>query len=221
MKKLITVLFFTAILISCKKSSTEDENYYTLTATVVDFDLNTAIAGAKVYVIEYISAVPVDSALSDANGKVSFSFKKEGPYKFLTPLKNNYINPMNIIPAQLNYDNRSYFLYLARPSFVNATIHKSGTYLPLDSVAVQVLGDYAAPIVQNPSYRLLFKDKAEAPDKIFNLQSAYGKVMGSIFFGSLKLYFKTDIIRNGSVFSSQTDSTSLIQFGTKNYTLNY
>jgi hypothetical protein len=221
MKKLITVLFFTFILFSCKKSSTEDDNYYTLAATVVDFDSGVPIAGATVYAIAYWTAVPSDSAVSDANGKVSFSFKKEGPYKFLNVVKHNYVNPMNIIPAHLGYDDRSEFLYLAKSSFVNVTTHRSGTYLPSDSVAVQVTGDYIKPTPQNPAYRILFKDKADAPDKIFNLQAAYGKVMGSFFFGSSKLYFKTDIIRNGAVFSSQTDSTSLIQFGTKNYTLNY
>ncbi|MGF2412318.1 hypothetical protein [Ferruginibacter sp.] len=222
MNKLITALLLTAILVSCKKTSTEDENYYTLAATVVDFDASTPIAAAKVYVIAYIGGAPLDSALSDVNGKVAFSFKKEGPYKFLTPVKNNYINPMNTVPAHLNYDNRTEFLYLARPSYVNVTVHKTGTYLPSDSVNVQVTGDYAPPpIFQNPGYRLLFKDKAEAPDKIFNLQSAYGRVMGSFFFGASKLHFTTDIIRNGAVISTQKDSTSLIQFSIKNYTLNY
>jgi hypothetical protein len=221
MKKLITVLFFTAVFTSCKKTSAEEENYYTLTGTVVDFDTNAAIAGAKVYVIEFWTTVPVDSALSDANGKVAFRLKKEGPYKFLNVVKSNYVNPMNIIPANLNYDDRAEFLYLAKSSFVNATIHQNSNYLPLDSIAVQVTGDYVSPIPQNPGYRVLFKDKAVAPDKIFNLQAAYGKVMSSLFFGSLKLYFTTEIIRNGAVISTQKDSTSLIQFGVKNYTLNY
>ena len=64
--------------------------------------------------------------------------------------------------------------------------------------------------------KLMFtKDKAESPDRSFNLYTWYN----TPFYD--KLYFQWDIIRNGSVISTKSDSTSLIQFGTKNFTLNY
>lgn len=220
MRLLLTFLLFITLFIGCKKSSSEDENY-TLSATVLDFDANTAIAGSKVYVKEYSPGKIVDSAISDVNGKVSFSYKKEGSYKYLYPSKNNYLNPINIIAYRANYESRTDVLYLAKPSFMNVTIHKNIVYLPLDTVAIQVLGDHIPSVGQNPNYRILFRDKAEAPDKTFNLQAVYGKGMGSFFYGSLKLYFIQDIIRNGAVISTQTDSTNIIQFGIKNYTLNY
>ena len=220
MNKIITVLFLICILVGCKKSSTKEENY-TLTGTVLDFDANTPIAGAKVYVKEYSGGGKIiDSAISDVNGKVSFAYKKEGAYKFIYPSKDNYLNPIHLIGYYANYDSRTEVLYLAKPSFINVTVHKNSTYLPLDTVAIQVLGDHSSSW-QNSNYRILLKDKAEAPDKILNLQAVYGKGIGSFFYGSLKLYFIKDIIRNGSVISTQTDSTNFIQFGIKNYTLNY
>ena len=218
MKQLIFFLILSSILFGCNKPSDED---YTLTGVVLDFDTYTTIAGAKVYVKEqiYLGTV-VDSAVSDANGRVSFTYRKDGAFKFLYPAKANYLNPISWGGAPFNYNDRTDNLYLARPSFVNVTVHKNAVYLPLDTIAIQIKGDYIHPFggIYN---RLLHRDKADAPDKIFNLQAVYGHLMGDIFFGASKLYFIKDIIRNGAVISTQTDSTGFIQFGTQNFTLNY
>jgi hypothetical protein len=221
MKKLLTALVITSILFGCKKSSTEEENY-TLSGIVLDFDSNIAIAGAKVYVKEYgyMGAI-VDSVVSDANGKFSFNIRKEGKYKYTFPAKANYLNPVNWIPYYADYNDRTTNLYLAKPSFVNLTIHKSGTYLPSDSVYIEVLNNYETGGVQNTTYGYLYRDKSNSPDKTFNLQAVYGHAVGSVIFGTIKLYFKTDIIRSGSIFSTKEDSTNLIQYGTQNFTLNY
>jgi hypothetical protein len=105
-------------------------------------------------------------------------------------------------------------IYIARPSFVNFTIHKTGTYLPGDSIALRVV-DYTSPTNFSFDFRNLTKDKAIAPDRTFNLYTWYH----TPFYD--KLYFQWDIIRNGSVLSTKLDSTDLIQFGTQNFTLNY
>ena len=86
--------------------------------------------------------------------------------------------------------------------------------MPNDSIALRVV-DYTSPSNFSIGFRSLAKDKAEAPDRSFNLYTWYN----TPFYD--KLYFQWDIIRNGSVISTKSDSTTLIQFGTKNFTLNY
>ena len=202
MKQIITLLLLSGIFISCNKSTKEDEDY-TITATIIDFDTNTPVAGAKVTVKESASpyfVTAIDSAISDANGRVSFTYRKDGQYKFLNQSKANYLNPMIWRLAYLNYDDRTEILYLAKPSFINVTSHKTAIYLPSDTLDIQVLGDNVPSVGQYNDYRTLHRDKAEAPDKQFNLQAVYGHYNGSIFLGSLKLYFKKNIIRGGAVF---------------------
>ena len=220
MKQFIAILFLSSILLSCKKSSDEDE-YYTISGMVLDFDSNVPIAGARVYVKEYgYMGVVVDSTVSDKNGRYSFNLKKEGKYKYTFPAKSTYLNPINWIGVYSDYNDRTANLYLARPSFVNVTTHKAGVYLSTDTVDVQVLFDYFNG-GQVGNYRSLYRDKADVSDKTFNLQVVYGHAMGDRFFGTRKLYFRSDIIRNGLVFSTKDDSTNVIQFGTQNFTLNY
>ena len=69
----------------------------------------------------------------------------------------------------------------------------------------------------------LHRDKANSPDKLYNLQAVYNLTNShwNQFLGNGKHIFRSDIIRNGAVLSSQTDSTNIIQFGTQNFTLNY
>ncbi|MGF2412126.1 hypothetical protein [Ferruginibacter sp.] len=40
---------------------------------------------------------------------------------------------------------------MARPSNVNVTVHKAGTYLPLDSIATSASGDYYAANGYSPT----------------------------------------------------------------------
>ena len=221
MKHLFLLFFVIAIfLLSCKKSSTPtDDNSYTIHGIVADWDAKTIIGGAKVYV-KLVGGIIVDSAIADANGRVSFTYKKEGGNKFLTASKPNYLVPPLFYFSQPGYNTRTDSVFLARPSFVNATVHKAGVYLPLDTIDIQVQGDYTE-FGHHNNYRLMLRDKADAPDKIFNLQAVYGQSQGSFFIGSLKLYFKWDIIRNGNIISTKTDSAALIRHGTQNFNLNY
>jgi len=220
MKQLITLLIIATIFLGCKKNG--DEENYVLTGIVMDFDANTPIAAAKVYVREYgLGGRVVDSALTDANGRASFTYRKQGAYKFLYPAKANYLNPINWIGYFANYDDRTETLFLAKPSFINVTTHKANSYLTSDTVYIQVIGDNLLTTGQTSTYRTMLYDKADSPDKIFNLQAVYGKFMGSIFYGSSKLYFKTDLIRSGTIISTREDSVSVIQFGTQNFSINY
>lgn len=220
MKKLLPLLIITIIFLGCKKNG-EEENY-TLTGIVMDFDANTPIADAKVYVREYgLGGRVVDSALTDANGRATFTYQKQGAFKFLYPAKTNYLNPINWIGYFANYEDRTETLFLAKPSFINVTAHKANSYLTSDTVNIQVIGDNLPSVGQTSAYRMMLRDKADSPDRIFNLQAVYGKFMGSIFYGSSKLYFKTDLIRSGAIISTREDSVSVIQFGTQHATINY
>lgn len=223
MKKIITLLILAGVLYGCKKSSDEDD-YYTVTGIVLDFHTKVPVAGAKVYEQAFctVNCFPTDSAITDIAGMVSFRHKKDGIHIPLRSTKSNYLSlaPRNLFSG---FDiSRTDTMYLSRPSFINVTAHKTITYLPSDSVSIQVLGDYDYSYHgSNYIYKTIYRDKANMPDKIFNLQAVYAATQYPYYLGSLKLYFMKEIIRNGAVFSSQTDSTNIIQFGTQNFTLNY
>jgi hypothetical protein len=220
MKQLITICFLLIILNSCKKSSTAVDEYYTITGVVLDYDAKTPIEGAKVYCGKGICVgnCPFpkgDSAITDVSGKVCFQYKKDDARKRLLPVKVNYIYTQSYgTDDPVNID-RTVTLYLARQCYANVLIRKTGNYLPLDSVVVRVMGDYTSELGLYSFYRNLFTDKANSPDKQFNLYAFYASP------NFTKIYFQWDVIRNGSIITTKSDSTDLIQFGTKNYTLNY
>ncbi|MBL0199252.1 MAG: hypothetical protein IPP81_03505 [Chitinophagaceae bacterium] len=221
MKQLITILILSGILFSCSKSSGEEE-YYTVTGQVLDLDSKLPIAGAKAYLPRFS-----DSALTDAAGRVSFRYKIGDPSGFFYVVKDGYLRPQTYWVSVGNVSRTDTF-FLARPSFVNVTISKTGTYLVTDTVEIQVLGDntpLAGQPGESPSYRTFHRDKANATDKLYNLLAVYNLSSNYNFWNHFgikeKLYFKSEIIRGGSVFSTKTDSTNIIQFGTQNFTLNY
>ena len=207
-------------LFGCKKSSTEEE-YYTVTGQVLDLDSKLPIVGATAY----LTGIPpaTDSVLTDALGRVTFRYRVGERSRIFYVVKAGYLRPINYYAAVATYVSRTDTFFLARPSFVNVTTHKSGTYLSSDTIDIQVAGDNIPSIGETNGYRTLHHDKANAPDKLYNLQAAYNVNYSfwNQFLGNGKLYFKSDIIRNGSVFSSKTDSTNIIQFGTQNFTFNY
>lgn len=219
MKQILAFFLLITTLSSCKKSSSttnSDSGYYTINGIVLDVDSRTPVAGAKVYAGAPPILFPSDSAFSDAAGRVSFQVKKEGPVKTLYATKGNYLLPHSIFSIYISaYVDRTDTVYLARASYVNLTVHRTGTYLPLDSIALKVAGDYYSAAGYSGSYRNLLRDKADAPDKVFNLYSWYQSP------NFTKVYFQWDIIRNGAVISTQSDSTTMTQYATKNYTLNY
>ncbi len=215
MKQLIAILLLSGILFGCNKPSEEDE-YYTVTGQVLDLDSKLPIAGAKAYLPRFS-----DSALTDAAGRVSFTFMVGDP-SFFYVVKDGYLRPQ-VYWAAVGNVSRTDTFFLARPSFVNVTTHKNGTYLSSDTVDIHVFGDNIPPTGETQGYRPLHRDKANSPDKLYNLQAVYNLTNShwNQFLGNGKLYFRSDIIRNGAVLSSQTDSTNIIQFGTQNFTLNY
>ena len=218
MKQLIVILFLSGILFGCNKPSGEEE-YYTIKGLVLDFDSKLPIVGAKVFQYEFCCGRQgsIDSAVSDANGMVSFTCKNEGDYKILTPVKDNYLHPLKYMNYQvLGHISRTDTIYLAKPSFLQLTVHKSNIYQPSDSITLSVSGDYfSTSSGHTSSYRDLTTGKADAPDKVFNLYTFYE--LGNYS----KLYFHWIIIRNGNQATHQYVSTNLIQFGTQNFTLNY
>jgi hypothetical protein len=217
MKKIVSIFVLTCILSGCKKSTNEDENY-TLKGIVIDFDSKQPVVGAKVFQYEFCCAQQgyKDSAVSDANGMVSFNCKKEGDYKILTATKDNYLRPQKYVYYQvLAHISRTDTVFLAKPSFLQLTIHKSNTYQPSDSIVLRVEGDYYSPSSGRSTYRTLVMDKANSPDKVFNLYTFYELPNYD------KLFFHYQIIRNGTLLTDQYISTDLIQFGIKNFTLNY
>lgn len=224
MKKLITLFVLTSILFGCKKSTEEDE-YYIITGQVLDLDSKLPIAGAKAY----LTGIPPasDSALTDALGRVSFRFRVGDPFRYFYVVKDGYLRPQTYWITAGSVSRTDTF-FLARRSFINVTTHKKSAYLPSDTVEIQVLGDNTTSvgeIGESTTYRTFHRDRADAPDKLYNLLAAYNLGSNLSFWNHFvikdKLYFKSDIIRNGSVFSTRTDSTNIIQFGTQNFTFNY
>jgi|SRR6185369_3935104 len=85
------------ILFTCKKSP----NSYSITVLVSDWDSHVPIQGAKVYVFPVYSqgpSIPMDTGFTDANGKVSFSVKKQGESIFVSAKKGNYFSPPIFFP---------------------------------------------------------------------------------------------------------------------------
>jgi hypothetical protein len=220
MKKLLIALIITSILFGCKKSSTEEE-YYTVTGQVLDLDSKLPIVGATAY----LSGIPPasDSALTDALGRVTFRYRVGERSRIFYVVKNGYLRPINYYAGVSTSVSRTDTFFLARPSFVNVTAHRIGSYLVSDTIEIQVAGDNVPSIGETNGYRILHRDKANAPDKLYNLQAVYNVNYSfwNQFLGHEKLYFIKNIIRSGSVISTNTDSTNIIQFSTQNFTLNY
>lgn len=220
MKQLLIISLFAAFLFSCSKSSVEDE-YYTVTGQVLDLDTNLPIAGAKAYLP---GMPPSDSAITDAFGRVTFTFRKDGPARFFYVIKDGYLRPGSYWALAGNL-NRTDTFFLAKRSAVNVTVSRTGTYQNTDTAELYVFGDNTASGGESATYRLFHRDKANAPNKVYNLFAAYynggNTSYWNFFMKKDKLYFRTDIFRNGSIISTRPDSISIIQYGTQNFTLNY
>jgi hypothetical protein len=223
MKQILSILILSAVLFGCQKSSTESSTY-TLTGIVADYDSKTPVAGATVYINNF--GIKKDSAISDVNGRASFTFPKNGELIFLSTSKANYLLPLlaSLVPVA-NAD-RTDSLFLVRPSFVNLTTHKANTYLPTDSISVSINNIYTSPSSTTGStYKEIARDKTDVADKNFTFSTFYKLPQSGtgilLFSGYQKVYVKWDIIRSGTILSSNTDSVTLIQFGIKNITINY
>jgi hypothetical protein len=223
MKQILTILFISATVASCKKSSTDD-GYYTITGLVLDWDSKAPIAGAKVF-SESLFTLPIalDSAVSDASGRVIFKFLKSQTGPILYAIKPGYEYPFYSLIIGVRVNNivdQTDTIFMARASNLNLTLHQAGSYISTDSMHVWISGYRKAIyfVGGDPMTKvdLLELDRrAMAPDSLLNFSTVYFNPPYQ------KTYFRWNIFRNGSVISGGSDSTDLIQFGTKNYNLNY
>lgn len=215
MKQILSVLILTVALFSCKKST--NNNIYTVTGIVLDYDNRTTIAGAKVFAFGGSPLTPFDSAISNGEGRVSFSINKSNTANILlSPQKNGYFIPgiYGIIYTTPTQTNRTDSLFLVRPSMVSVTTHKVNTYLPTDSINIKAEKTYLDGVFYGNSISIN-KLKANDVDKNF--------IVNSFFVNPYvtKVIFETEIIRNGAVLFSRKDTANLIQHSTANLTINY
>ncbi len=215
MKNIVTILLFCLIFFGCKKE--QEEDYYILNGVLLDYDSSAPISGVKVKAIHncILPCTTVDSADSDASGRVSFRIKKSISEVTLFAEKAGYLRPHGIQGHYPEKIDRTDTLYFTRPSFLNVTIHKNGIYLPQDSVRIHVEGDYLSPTYFSSASRTLYNDNTNLPDRIFNLYTWYNAP------NHTKLHFYWEVIRNGNIISLKADSANLVQFGTQNFTINY
>lgn len=206
-----------AVIVACDKN--EDESY-TTNGIVLDWDLKTPVPGAKIYATTFSNGVStVDSVISDGDGKYSFVFP-DNIFRPASATKAGYQNPFHIFPSTMpNSLKKNDTLYLARSSYLDVTIHRVNSYPATDSIEL-FFGKFC-PLSQSESWLInssFFQVKrrvANAPDTLVNVAAAYHPVPGN------KVFFYWNIIRNGSNISSHSDSTDLIQYATKSYTINY
>lgn len=221
--KLIVSIFFLAVTInSCKKSS--DDGYYIINAVVLDLDSKIPISGVKVYSKNIVNIFSInDSAITDSRGRVSFRRKKKDEPVFLSFYKLGYLEPYNTSILTINRlaEDRTDSIFLARPTYLNVNLHKIGTYQNNDSILLGFKKFLPNWILGSPLNTLtlteIYNERrlANAADTTLNLETIYFSAPYQ------RAYFYWDIIRNGNVISSNSDSTELIQFDTKNYSLNY
>lgn len=225
MKQIIPILLLCFVIAGCKKSSTsEEEEYYTINGIVLDYDNQLPVSAAKVKATVIYACVsppfpcfPEDSALSDASGRVSFRVKKSLPEVGLSSEKNSYLWP-HAASAYWRWPDkrdRTDTVFMARTSFLNLTIHKSGIYQPQDTIRIYVTGDYLSATYFNQIGRLLYENNVNLPDRIVNLYTWYNAP------GYTKLYFNWEVRRNGNMIVYKSDSANLIQFGSQNFSINY
>lgn len=221
MKILLTLFLLTWILSGCSKSSFEEDEYYTVTGQVLDLDTNMPIPGAKAYLP---GMPPADSATTDAFGRVSFTYRFGFPFLFFYVVKDGYLRPGSYWVSGGHVDRTDTF-FLAKRSMVNVTASRTGTYQSTDTVELHVFGDNTISGGESSTYRLFHRDNANTPDKTYNLFAVYYNGSNTSYWNHFikkeKLYFRADILRNGSVISTKTDSTGIIRYGTRNFTLNY
>lgn len=219
MKRVIIFWFLVIIIASCKKSS--DDGYYTINGVVLDWDSKAPIAGAKVYSGRafIVLRTLIDSAISDVNGRVTFQYKTEDGFVYLSASKIGYLEPIYILLYPRNVVSRTDTVYLARTSTLSVNLHKAATYLTSDSLHLKLISYYGfnsiSPLFPGASAYYELKRAANAADTTITVPTIY-------YPSPLqKAYLYWDIIRNGNILSSNSDSTELVQFNTKSYTLNY
>jgi hypothetical protein len=215
------LIAITMILVTGCKKPGETKDSYTITAVVLDVDSNTPIANAKVYCGPLsVGATPnIDSAVSDVNGKVSFTFKNSGYYRQTNAQKTDYISscvPRNYYPPPIPDIDRIDTVLLVKTSIVNIHLHKVNVYQPTDNISVSFTGCYLDGWVGNPDLfpQTMYEARANNGDTTFPVKIQYRN-------NYPKLYIRWYKWPNGGATSISTDSVNINQYGTKTYDLNY
>lgn len=218
--KQIIIFFFIILLLSdCKKSNTNTDHNCIITAVVLDLETNTPITNEKVYLgpitLAPGSGIVYDSAITNTNGKVIFNINpiSHPGIRVLNVEKPLYISQYPFVEANSCFYNNIDTLYIYKPSNLALTIHKANSYLPMDSVSIQIKGNFFP--YYTDYYSFWHIAKANSADTLFSLSTYYKMPEHT------KVYFKWNILRNGTVLSSAADSVNLLQHGTVNYNLNY
>ena len=217
MKMVFTAIVILLFFIGCKKSSENDPGI--VHGIILDIDSRTPIANATVILDLHTTGLynPIDSFLSDINGRFSFTDYYDGIFKGLIPKKNGYVDPIGyyfvFLRPRSNWEDT---IYLAKPSFIRINLHEQGIYQNTDSIILRLKGNIKNTTVIFPAdtLHIFYQNKAVMPDTSLNMSTYYDSYYS-------KIYLQWDIKRNGSIISTQTDSTDLIQYGTKNFDLNY
>lgn len=219
---LLSVLLLTGYILGCSKPNNQEDEYFTARGIVVDWDSRLPVPAVKVktWVPTIYPGSPLsgDSTLTDNNGVYTLRIKKERlntSWRLFASKSSNYFymnNPWFSIGIMDKFDT----LYLARKSYVDVTLHKSTTYLPDDSIRILVSGDYDEDYGFNSVYKIIAYRKANAPDSVINLSTVYNTP-----YYNTKLFFRKEFYRGGIAVSISEDSTDIIKFAVKNFTLIY
>ena len=220
-------MLFTAIIIflsviGCKKSAENTSQSCTATVQAVDMETMTPFSAVKVSINNLTTNPPfntfyatgIDSGFTDAAGKIYLHYTQLGLVTVLIATKPPYLSKYPFISTYSCFNNIPDSIYLFKPSNLNLAIHRANSYLATDTIHVQIKGNFWQ-FYDDSYFRSIYKTNANSADTLFGISSFYKTP------GDTKVYFQWDIIRNGSILSTQTDSTDLIQYGTKNYDLNY
>lgn len=215
-------LLLAGCMLSCSKSNNQEDEYFIARGVVVDWDSRLPVPAVKVktWVPTIYPGNPLsgDSTLTDNNGVYTLRIKKERlntNWRLFAFKSSDYFymnNPWFSVGIMDKFDT----LYLARKSYVNVTLHKSSTYLPDDSIRILVSGDYDEDYGFNSVYKIIAHRKANAPDTVINLSTIYNTP-----YNNTKLFFRKEFYRGGIAVSILGDSTDIVQFAIKNFTLNY
>lgn len=218
MRTIFPALGILLIFLGCKKSS--DTHYYNLKVTVRDSYTNLPVDGVKVKLTNESNTpntIPPlsDSSITNIEGNAFFTVSGDQNWITFTPSKDGYTVLYILNHALPLTEDLAVNIPIWRVSYLKLNLHKQGSYNSTDSVLVKVKGVLNKYYHESTLQDSFCFRQANRPDTLYNLSALYA------YPSNTKICFQWDIIRNGSIFSSQTDSTDLIQYGTKNYNLNY
>jgi len=209
---------------SCNKSD-ENDSLSLATGIVLDYDSRVPIAGAKVYLWKHNGPrgdmfYNKDSAISELNGRVSFTFSSTDSNLYLIPTKIGYLPPTILSGYPSATKDVVNEMFLARESYLQLTIHQQNIYTNTDLLYLTI---YSYPAGPGPFFstkpialqRHEVVRQANTVDTTFTFHLVHHKPPFE------KIKFDWQIIRSGTILTQGQDSTSLIQFGTKAYSINY